>query len=175
MRRARDAVPNLAIVGDMIVGYPSETDEDHHASLELVRAVRYKTVYVFKYSPRPGTVSSARDLDDVPDPVKRARNQELLSLQHDISLAHHQGLVGGTVEVLVEGTAKLDPSERAVTADDGLVSITRRAAPGPGVRLTARTRGDHIVSFTGDVALVGRLVAVRITRASPLSLSGELV
>lgn len=174
VQRARAAMPHLAIVGDMIVGYPSETDEDHRASLELLRTVRYKTVYVFKYSPRPGTVSSARDADDVPDEVKRARNQEMLALQHDISLEHHRALVGSTLEVLVEGTAKLDPTERGAATGDGLVTITRRAPVARGVRLTARTRGDHIVSFTGDEALVGRLVQVRITRASPLSLSGEL-
>ncbi len=172
--RARAAVPNLAIVGDMIVGYPSETDEDHRASLELLRTVRYKTVYVFKYSPRPGTVSSARDADDVPDEVKRARNQEMLAVQHDISLEHHRALVGSTLEVLVEGTAKLDPTDGGASTSEGLVSITRRARVPAGVRLTARTRGDHIVAFTGSDRLVGSLVRVLVTRASPLSLSGEL-
>lgn len=177
VRRARERMPDVAIVGDMIVGYPAETDEDFQASLELMRAVRYKTVYVFKYSERPGTVASARDADDVPEDVKRARNQAMLALQHDISLAHHQALVGQTLEVLVEGAAKLDPTSAPADAGEGnggLVRIGRRAPARGPVRLTSRTRGDHIVSFTGEPALVGRLVRVRVTRASPLSLSGEL-
>ncbi|OGQ09706.1 MAG: tRNA (N6-isopentenyl adenosine(37)-C2)-methylthiotransferase MiaB [Deltaproteobacteria bacterium RBG_16_71_12] len=173
VRRARAAVPQLAIVGDMIVGYPSETEADHAASLELLRAVSYKTVYVFKYSPRPGTVSISRDADDVPDDVKRGRNQQMLALQHEISLAHHRGLVGSTVEVLVEGTAKVDPRDRR-DQHDALVQIARPVRVAGTVRLTSRTRGDHIVAFDGAAALVGSLAQVRVTRASPLSLSGEL-
>lgn len=179
VERARARMPQVAIVGDMIVGYPSESDEDFEASLELLRAVRYKTVYVFKYSERPGTVASTRDADDVPEDVKRARNQAMLTLQHGISLAHHQALVGSTVEVLVEGTAKLDPSEGAAReggaeGEGALVQIARRKPSSDRVRLTSRTRGDHIVSFTGEASLVGKLARVRVTRASPLSLSGEL-
>ncbi|MBI1944104.1 MAG: tRNA (N6-isopentenyl adenosine(37)-C2)-methylthiotransferase MiaB [Deltaproteobacteria bacterium] len=174
VRRARSALPQLAIVGDMIVGYPSETDADHEASLELLRDVRYKTVYVFKYSPRPGTVSNARDPDDVPDEVKRARNQQMLSLQHAISLEHHRALVGTAVEVLVEGAAKLDPGDRQGSGEQALVQIARPART-DGVRLTSRTRGDHIVAFHGDAKLVGTLARVRVLRATPLSLSGELI
>ncbi|MCC7108424.1 MAG: tRNA (N6-isopentenyl adenosine(37)-C2)-methylthiotransferase MiaB [Deltaproteobacteria bacterium] len=174
VRRAREHMPDVAIVGDMIVGYPSESDADFEASLELLRAVRYKTVYIFKYSERPGTVASSRDADDVPDDVKRARNQAMLGLQHDISLQHHQALVGQALEVLVEGTAKLDPAAAPEGERGSLVQIGRKAQVPQRVRLTSRTRGDHIVSFTGAADLVGKLVTVRVTRATPLSLSGEL-
>ena len=175
--RARARMPDIAIVGDMIVGYPSESEEDFEASLSLLRAVRYKTVYVFKYSPRPGTVADTRDADDVPDDVKRARNQRMLALQQQIAKEHHEALVGTTLEVYVEGTAKIDPTNAHPTqaADAVLFTLGKKKPAASGrARLTSRTRGDHIVSFDGDRSLVGRLVQVRVTRASALSLSGEL-
>jgi tRNA-2-methylthio-N6-dimethylallyladenosine synthase len=190
VERAKRAIPNLAIVGDMIVGYPSETEEDFVASLELLRAVRYKAVYVFKYSPRPGTVSERRDADDVSEAVKRERNQRMLKLQQDISQAHHEAMLGQTVEVLVEGAARIDPSlalapgdiQRDAPRDDGAVLYTLGkkkprvpAGTTTRTRLTARTRGDHIVAFHGDASLVGTLQLVKLSRAGGLSLSGEWV
>jgi tRNA-2-methylthio-N6-dimethylallyladenosine synthase len=181
VERARARMPDVAIVGDMIVGYPGETDEDFEASLSLLRAVRYKTVYVFKYSPRPNTVASRRDPDDVDDATKRARNHRMLAVQQEIALAHHQAMVGQRVQVLVEGAAKLDPVAQAQAPrdDDGTVLYPlgrrKQAARDDGtVRLTARTRGDHIVAFDGPASLVGELVDVTITRATPLSLGGAL-
>jgi tRNA-2-methylthio-N6-dimethylallyladenosine synthase len=178
--RAKQRMPDIAIVGDMIVGYPSETDEDFQASLSLLEAVRYKTVYVFKYSPRPNTVADRRDPDDVPDAVKRERNNEMLRVQQAISLQHHQALVGSTIEVLVEGAAKRDPATQAQAPRDDagnvLYGLTKKnAIRDDGTqRLSARTRGDHIVSFDGPPSLVGQFAKVRITRATALSLSGEL-
>jgi tRNA-2-methylthio-N6-dimethylallyladenosine synthase len=181
IERARQRMPDVAIVGDMIVGYPTETDEDFEASLSLLRAVRYKTVYVFKYSPRPQTVASRRDADDIADGVKRARNQRMLLLQQEIALEQHQALVGQRLQVLVEGAAKLDPQaqSQAPRDDDGTVLYPiGKQKNGPRddgtVRLTARTRGDHIVAFDGPRSLVGELVDVTITRATPLSLGAVL-
>jgi tRNA-2-methylthio-N6-dimethylallyladenosine synthase len=179
IERARARMPDVAIVGDMIVGYPTETDADFEASLELLRAVNYKTVYVFKYSTRPNTVAARRDADDVSDDVKRRRNNEMLRVQQAISLGHHQAMVGSRVQVLVEGAAKVDPveQEQAPRDDDGTVlyALSKKARPARDdgtVRLTARTRGDHIVAFDGPAALVGTLVDVEITRATALSLQG---
>ena len=184
VRRARARMPDVAIVGDMIVGFPGETDADFADSLSLLDEVRYKTVYVFKYSPRPGTVADRRDDDDVPDEIKRARNNTMLAHQHAISLSHHDAMKGDVHEVLVEGIAKIDPAARAAQGgaeiDDGaLVALRRRsvldARSERTVRLSARTRGDHIVSLDGPASLVGRIVQARITDATALSLSGALV
>jgi tRNA-2-methylthio-N6-dimethylallyladenosine synthase len=179
--RARARMPDVAIVGDMIVGFPGETDQDFEDSLSLLDAVRYKTVYVFKYSPRPGTVAERRDDDDVPDAVKRERNNIMLQRQHEISLAHHEAMKGAPVEVLVEGVAKIDPEMRDVIVDDDgspLLTIggrNTRKRTGDIVRLTSRTRGDHIVSFDGPASLVGSLVQVRVDAVTGLSLRGALV
>ncbi len=190
IRRAKQRMPDVSIVGDMIVGFPGETDEDFERSLSLLEEVRYKGVFVFKYSTRPGTVASKKLEDNVPDEVKKERNQRMLALQQRISKQHHEALVGRELEVLVEGSAKIDPHKR-VQADgprdeDGTPLLTLGRKQGPAlantmvedsderVRLTSRTRGDHIVAFDGPDALVGDLVRVRVTRATALSLSGEL-
>jgi tRNA-2-methylthio-N6-dimethylallyladenosine synthase len=175
IKRARERIPNLSIVGDMIVGFPTETDADFEASLTLLDEVQYKSVFVFKYSPRPGTVSGKRDEDDVPNPIKKQRNQRMLDHQQGISRAHHQGMVAQELEVLVEGKAKVDPQAQAAPSRDPdgspLVSLSRRRPEGE-VRLSARTRGDHIVAFDGPASLIGSLVQVRIDTATGLSLSG---
>lgn len=110
--------------------------------------MQYKTIYVFKYSPRPNTVAARRDADDVPDDVKRRRNNEMLKVQQEISLAHHQAMVGRRAQVIVEGAAKLDPNEQqqAPRDDDGsvLYPLGKKARPSRDdgtVRLAARTRG----------------------------------
>ncbi len=180
IERAKSRMPDIAIVGDMIVGYPTETDEDFAASLELLKTVRYKTVYVFKYSPRPNTVAAKRDADDVVDAVKRVRNNAMLAVQQQIALEHHTAMIGQRVEVIVEGAAKVDPVQQdAAPRDvDGSViyALGRKNRPtrdDGSVRLMARTRGDHIVAFDGPESLVGKLATVEIIKATALSLSGQ--
>lgn len=181
IRRARERMPDVSIVGDMIVGFPGETEEDFQLSLTLLEEVRFKGVFVFKYSTRPGTVASKKYEDDLPDSVKKDRNQRMLELQQRISKAHHEAMVGQDVEVLVEGAAKIDPRSREVPRDQGgLVQIGRKAAPNEPIgsehiRLTSRTRGDHIVAFDGPADLVGRMTRVRIETATGLSLTGKLL
>ena len=158
--------------GDMIVGFPTETDAEFEDSLSLLEEVRYKSVFVFKYSPRPGTVAIKKLEDDIPDAVKKERNQRMLALQQKISLEHHEKMVGRRYEVLVEGAAKIDPVKQKT---NDLVQIGRSAPrPDDHVRLTSRTRGDHIVAFDGPASLVGQLVTVEVATATGLSLTGRL-
>ena len=174
IERARARMPDIAIVGDMIVGFPTETEAEFEDSMSLLRAVRYKLVYVFKYSTREGTVASKKLPDDVSDTEKRRRNNAMLELQQEISLEHHQAMVGQTIDVLVEGAAKIDPEARALSEKakaEGLVTLGRRDGK---VRLTSRTRGDHIVAFDGAASLVGQVVKVRVDTARALSLTGTL-
>ncbi len=158
IERARARMPNISLIGDMIVGFPGETEEDFQESLSLLREVRYKNVFVFKYSPRPGTVANKRDIDDIDAATKRDRNQRMLAVQHEVSLAHHLSMLDTVVPVLIEGTAKIDP---------GVVSDHT-------VRLTARTTGDHIVAFDGPSSLIGKIANVKLTKASSLAFTGEL-
>ena len=159
--RARAIVPRVVLAGDFIVGFPGETEADHAASADLIRRAGYKNSFVFKYSPRPGTPAAKRLADDVSDEVKRRRNRELLAVQQEVSLAHHAALVARSVEVLVEGPA--------VRADKQAHPPTDEAT-----QLVGRSRGDHIVHFTGPMALAGRYVHVRLAEATALALRGEL-
>ena len=117
MDTARQYVPDLALAGDFIVGFCGETEADFQATVELVRRVQYKSVFVFKYSPRPGTAADRGQADDVPMEVKAARNHELLAVQSEIGLQQKRALVGTTVEVLVEGFGKRDVTQ---TPDEAL-------------------------------------------------------
>src|SRR5688500_4124997 len=105
--RARAMMPDVCIASDFIVGFPTETDEDFEATRELVRDCRFKNSFIFKYSPRPGTVAIDRFADDVPEDVKRRRNNELLAVQQEVSAASNRELIGQTLSVMVEGESKL--------------------------------------------------------------------
>ena len=159
--RARGIVPGIVLAGDFIVGFPGETDDDHQASMDLLRRSGYKNSFIFKYSPRPDTPAAKRYDDDVDAATKKRRHADLLGLQDEIGLAHHRGYVGGQVEVLVEG-----PSPRAGK---------QPTPPPPGqTQLLGRTRGDHIVVFDGAESLAGHYVNVDVNDATPLVLVGTL-
>src|SRR5436305_320804 len=124
-----------------IVGFSGETEASFQRTCDLVREARFKNSFIFKYSPRPGTKADERFADDVPEEVKKRRNNDLLAVQAAASLADHRRRVGETVEVLVEG-----PSKTAL-----------KHAGGPR-QLTGRTMTDHIVVFAGNERLVGQTV-----------------
>jgi tRNA-2-methylthio-N6-dimethylallyladenosine synthase len=162
--RARALMPDIAIAGDMIVGFCGETEDDFRASVELLRFARYKNCYIFKYSPRPGTTADERLTDDVPDEVKRRRNNDLLVVQAEVSLAHHRAMLEQTVDVLVEGFSK-----RALRAQESEQArgdeIDRR--PRASGQLVGRTSGDQIVVFDGPADIIGQLAPVRVVAATP--------
>jgi tRNA-2-methylthio-N6-dimethylallyladenosine synthase len=163
--------------GDFIVGFPTETDEDFEATVALVEQARYKNAFIFKYSPRPGTVAIEKLADDVPEATKRARNNRLLAIQSRISEEIGATLVGTTPLVYVEGLSARERKRRVrarslAGAPSGTVTLTiaGRAAPdAPGaeddgccssspaaevddgtagpVQLSGRTDGDVIVHF----------------------------
>jgi tRNA-2-methylthio-N6-dimethylallyladenosine synthase len=99
---AREAIPDLALTTDLIVGFPGETESEFEETVALVERLRYDTFYGFKYSPRSGT-AAARQVDDVTPEVKQARLARLLEVQRRLSHEVNQGYVGRTLEVLVEG------------------------------------------------------------------------
>jgi len=99
--------PLLEAVRDFIVGFCGETEEDFQQTVRLVQEGRFKNSYIFKYSPRPGTKAHELFHDDVPEEVKRRRNNQLLELQNRISLELNEQFIGREVEVLVEGPSKL--------------------------------------------------------------------
>ena len=148
----QETVPDLALSTDLIVGFPGETEDDFARTLEMVERVGYDNVFVFRYSRRPGT-PAADMADQVPDEVKALRNTRLLEVTGRVAAARSLRLEGRTLPVLVDGVSRKNAGEAA-----------------------GRTRCNRVVNFdTGGRDLLGRVVEVRIARALPHSLRGELV
>lgn len=168
--RVRRYLPDVQLATDIICGFPTETEEDHRVTADLLRFGRFKNAFIFKYSPRPGTAAIGRFEDDVPDETKRRRNNELLSLQGDISAAVHRDCIGQTVRVFVESVSERE--KRARDAGNGTSVLLGWEKP--ATQLTGRTDGDLIVCFDGDESLVGSIVEVKIDRAATLTLFGAL-
>jgi tRNA-2-methylthio-N6-dimethylallyladenosine synthase len=150
IEQLRAKAPDIELHSDFIVGYPGESVADFEATVAFVRQVGFAQSYVFKYSPRPGTL--AADLaDDVPEPEKERRNAVLLAVQEELTAAKNQALVGQTVEVLVEGDSKV------------------------AGRFSGRTAHHRLVHFPSqDRELIGTYVPVRILAALAHSCVGEL-
>ncbi len=147
----RRRCPGGEIAADFIIGFPGETEEDFERSVTLLQEVRFQQTFIFRYSPRPGTPSEKHFEDDVPLPVKKARNLRLLKAQEQVASEKHAEMVGRTFEVLVEGPSKKDPDV-----------------------LMGRSRGNYILHFVGSPDLAGQLVDVKVTDYSPVSLRGEI-
>ncbi len=99
-------IPDAAITSDFIVGFCGETEEEFQQTADLIRYCRFKNSFIFKYSPRKGTKSAELFEDDVPESVKRRRNNELLAVQNEICADQNDHLIGRKVEILVEGASK---------------------------------------------------------------------
>jgi tRNA-2-methylthio-N6-dimethylallyladenosine synthase len=166
--RAIEWIPNVAITSDFIVGFCGETDEEFQLTMDLVRECRFKNSFIFKYSERPGTKGAELYADDVPDDVKRRRNNELLELQNEISEEDNQRFIGEEVEILVEGPSKSSEKD------------AQRAGSSPTpaseqLQLTGRTLCDRIVVFEGNRRQIGRIVPIVVYDANSHTLFGSIV
>ncbi|MBS4163664.1 tRNA-2-methylthio-N(6)-dimethylallyladenosine synthase [Candidatus Protochlamydia amoebophila] len=146
----KEIVPNVALGTDIIVGFPTETEEEFQETYRLLKEIEYSVAFLFSYSPRKGT-PAMRWRDDVPEAVKQDRLQRLLQLQDTIYMKHRQAFLGQTVEVLVE---------RRNFKDDRLVK--------------GRTRCWKNVLFTGGDELIGTMQQVKIHGYSHQTLLGDL-
>ncbi len=188
--RAISMLPDLCLAGDFIVGFPTETDEDFAQTCELVKRLPFKNNFIFKYSPRPGTTAFDRLKDDVPDAIKRYRNNTLLALQTDVSLKVHQGWIGRRVEVLFD-EARASTSIRTSQSrhnHDGSSPITVHGRQiiakqehdldrGLTHQAIGRTRGDLIFALDCNnqkeaESFVGVVAVMEVVSASPLLLCG---
>jgi tRNA-2-methylthio-N6-dimethylallyladenosine synthase len=150
--RIREAIPNVQLSTDMIVGFPGETEADFEETLSLTAAVGYHSMFSFKYSERPNTLASKRLPDDVTDDEKTRRIVALQGLQRSIQSDLFQRSIGSTHPVLVDATSRRREWE-----------------------LTGRTSGNTVVNFPGPPEWLGRLVDVTIERTGPNSVWGQAV
>lgn len=149
--KLRQVQPDIGLSTDFIVGFPGESEEDFEETLALAREVEFDGAFVFKYSPRRHTPAATMP-DQVPREVIEERHARLLRLITDIAARRYQRLVGGEVEVLVEGPSRRNPE-----------------------RFEGRTRCNKIVVGPAGAAQPGELVKLRVLRASSVTLYGEPV
>ena len=143
--------PQFSISTDLIVGYPSETEEDFEQTISLFQEIGFDMAYIFKYSPRP-TTEAASSEEITPEAVKEERNQRLLSLLTASSTAYNEAFVGTKQEVLIEGLA-----------------------PHGEGKLFGRNRYNKKIIFDGSPALVGSFKEVFIEKATSSALEGCIV
>jgi len=148
--RLRDAMSDIALSTDVIVGFPGETDADFDQTLSLASAIRYHSMYSFKYSERPSTLAQKRMPDDVPEDEKTRRIVALQQRQKGIQTELFTEAIGRTEEVLVDARSRRREWE-----------------------LSGRTSGNTVVNFLGPADWMGRILPVVITAANPNSLRGE--
>ncbi|GAB4228285.1 MAG: tRNA (N6-isopentenyl adenosine(37)-C2)-methylthiotransferase MiaB [Chlamydiales bacterium] len=151
VHKLREIVPNATLGTDIIVGFPTETDEEFEETFEALKEIEYSVAFLFAFSPRKGTPAT-RWKDDVPEDVKQARLQRLIHLQDEIIRKHRQEMLDSVVEVLVE----------------------RRCDKNPEL-LKGRTRCWKKVLFKGDDHLIGTLQNIHIHSFSSQTLLGNLV
>jgi tRNA-2-methylthio-N6-dimethylallyladenosine synthase len=147
--RLRDAIPDLAVGTDLIVGFPGETEDDFQETLALVDEVRFDSAFTFIYSPRAGTEAAALP-DQLADEVKHERLERLVEVVQRVAGERNDARVGLVEEVLVEGPSRTDDA-----------------------RQRGRTRRNTTVNFTGPAA-AGDLVGVLIEGATSTTLSGQV-
>lgn len=150
--KARKIIPGVSFSTDIISGFPTETYEDHLATLDVMEKVRYDGAYMFKYSPREGT-KAYRMEDDVPEETKTKRLNEIIDLQHTISYDLNQKMIGTDEIVLVEGKSRKSAEFWA-----------------------GRTDTNKVVIFpANDEIKSGDYVKININRATSATLFGDVV
>ncbi len=150
IRKLRKIRPDISISSDFIVGFPGETDSDFQATLDLIAEIGFDQSFSFIYSKRPGTPAASYP-DEIQPEQKKQRLQLLQARINQQAQNISRSMTGSVQTVLVEGTSRKNPRE-----------------------LAGRTENNRVVNFPGAAELIGEMVSIKITRALPNSLRGEL-
>ncbi len=142
---------NITLTTDIIVGFPNETEEDFEKTLDVIKKVRYDSVFSFIYSPRKGTPAASME-NQIPEEIKHQRYDIFCQVQNDISKEINEGYIGKTVRVLVDGKSKSNDAT-----------------------YTSRTQGNKIVHFESEKDYTGSFINVKITKADTFNLFGEII
>jgi tRNA-2-methylthio-N6-dimethylallyladenosine synthase len=148
LTQIREKIPGIAISTDIIVGFPGESEKQFRQTLDLLVEIKFATVHVAAYSPRPGTLAARELEDEVMSDEKKARLGEVERLQERIQTESNARLMGETVEILVEGRKR--------------------------GKWYGRTRTDKLVFFSSSTDCQGQLINIKIDKTSPWSLQGKI-
>jgi len=148
IRQIRSKIPGVALSTDVIVGFPSESPRQFQQTVDLLSELRFDTVHVAAYSPRPGTIAAKKFEDNIPPDEKRRRRNKVEQLQEKIATETNAQLLDKTVEVLVEGRKK--------------------------GKWQGRTRTGKLVFFSSNSDCLGEIVNIKIEKTSPWALQGKV-
>lgn len=151
VKRIKNAIPDVTLSTDIIVGFPGETEEEFLDTIDLVKQCEFDFAYTFMYSPRKDTVAASME-EQIPENVKKDRLGRLMEVQAQYGLKSNQDMLGKKYSVLVEGSSRRNIE-----------------------RLTGRTEGNKIINFTAQEDLTGQIVDVIVTEAGNWSLRGDMV
>lgn len=146
----RQERPDIAVTTDLIVGFPTETDDEYRATLEAVRTIAFDAAFMFRYSVREGTWAAKNLEDTVPEKIKLERLTRLIALQKETSYAVNQREVGRVKSVLIDGVSRRDSAV-----------------------WKGKTEGNKTILVSAAADLLGRIIPVRVTRADSWTLHGE--
>ncbi|MEL6133687.1 MAG: MiaB/RimO family radical SAM methylthiotransferase, partial [Bacteroidota bacterium] len=154
--RIRKIIPDCAISSDIITGFCTETEEEHKETLEIVQYSQYSHSYMFAYSERPGTPAAKRFEDDVPEPTKKRRLQEVIVLQNQISHQINQGDIGQVYKVLIEGNSKRSANDWCGRNDHNKMVVFPKIVEGlkPGDYVHVKIREASSATLKGDMVPV---------------------
>ncbi len=148
VRKIKEVIPEVSLSTDIIAGFPTETEDDHRQTIDLIQEVEFDSAFTFKYSPRENTKAWHMG-DDVMEEVKLRRLGEIIDIQRAISLRRNKILIGQTVEVLVEGPSKKSEAD-----------------------FYGRTDTNKMVIFPKNGDAIGDYMDIRIERANSATLFG---
>ena len=148
---AKEKIKNVGLTSDVIVGFPTETDEEFEDTLKMLKAVEFDSVYSFIYSPRKDTPAASME-GQIPDSVKKVRFAKLLEVQNSITKDLNAEYVGNVIKILVEGKSKTDDN-----------------------KYTGRNDKNRLVHIDGDDSLIGQFVNVKIEKADTFAMYGTVI
>lgn len=119
----RRIIPDCAVSTDVITGFCSETDEEHHDTVTMMDYVKYDFAYMFKYSERPGTLAAKRYADDIPEEIKQKRLAQIVAKQQEYSFYRMQARIGKVEKVLIEGYSKKSDKDYCGRSDQNAMVI----------------------------------------------------
>ena len=145
-----EILPGCSISQDIIVGFPSETEEDHQDTLKLMEAVKFVFGYMYKYSERPGTMAARKFEDDIPEATKKRRLTEIVDAQRAHSAFRTNEFIGKTTEVLIEKTSKKDESQWSGRNEQSIVVVFPKEHYKPGDFVNVKINSCTSATLIGE-------------------------
>ena len=152
VKRINEIIPNCSISQDIIVGFPTETEEDHQDTLSLMEAVKFNFGYMYKYSERPGTMAARKFEDDIPEETKKRRLTEIVAAQRSHGDYRTNQFVGKTTEILIEQSSKKSDQHWSGRNPQSVVAVFPKEQYQPGDLVTV------LVEDCTSATLIGKAV-----------------